>query len=67
MYRVIIIPDSDGLLLPVGMFIILIYLINLTAQRTPELYREVTTCSSQMKQDLMMGAVTPETCRVTLQ
>jgi len=55
MYRVIIIYDSDGLLLPVGLFIILIYLINLTAQRTPELYREVTTCSSQMKHGLFIS------------
>ena len=42
MCRVIIVPDSDGLLLPVGLFIVLIYLTNLTAQRTPELPQEVT-------------------------
>lgn len=42
MYRVIIISDSDRLLLLVGLFIVLIYLTNLTTQRTPELPREVT-------------------------
>jgi len=39
MYRVIIISDSDGLLLPVGLFIVQIYLTNVTARRTPELPR----------------------------
>ena len=55
MYRVIIISDSDGLLPPIGLFIVLTYLTNLTAQRTPELPREVTNCSSQVKHDLFIS------------
>jgi hypothetical protein len=55
MYRVIIISDSDGLLLPVGLVIVLTYLTNLTAQRTPELPRKVTNCSSRVKHGLFIS------------